>query len=62
VGQFRRAWTLYQAIAFLALVPVSSYYVVTHGLPKKVLLFVIPAYIVMAWANYRSFKARSTPK
>jgi hypothetical protein len=62
MGHFRRAWILYQAIAFVALIPAMSYYVITRGLPKKILLFVIPAYMVMAWANYRSFKARSTPK
>jgi hypothetical protein len=62
MGRLRRVWTLYQAIAFVVLVPVMSYYVVTRGLPKKILLFIIPAYIVMAWANYKSFKVRSNLK
>jgi len=48
---------LYLAVAFLVLIPVMYHHVVTHGLPKSILLFVIPAYIVMAVSFYRTFKA-----
>ena len=61
MGRLGRAWTLYQAIAFVALVPIMSYYVVTHGLPWKMLLFVIPCYLVLAWGSYTTFKS-SKPK
>ena len=32
---FGRWWALYQAVAFVALIPIMSYYVITHSLPKK---------------------------
>jgi hypothetical protein len=52
MGRLGRAWTLYQAMAFVVLIPVVSYKVVALGLPKKILLFVIPAYALLAWSFY----------
>ena len=51
-----RWWALYQAIAFVVLIPWVSYYVATHGLPRKILLFVIPGYVVLALGFYNAFK------
>jgi len=48
---------LYLAVAFVILIPVMYHHVVTHGLPKSILLFVIPAYVVMAIGFYKTFKA-----
>lgn len=56
MGHFARWWQLYQAIAFIALIPLMSYHVVSQGLPKKILLFVIPCYIVLAIAFYKAYK------
>ncbi len=47
---------LYLTVAFVALVPLASYHVVMNGLPKKILLFVIPAYVVLALGSYIMFK------
>jgi len=56
---FGKWWALYQAAAFIALIPISSYYVITEKLPKIILLFCIPGYVVLALGNYQSFKRRS---
>jgi hypothetical protein len=53
---FGRWWALYQAAAFAALIPFSSYYVITHGLPKKTLMVCIPGYAVLSFASYQIFK------
>jgi hypothetical protein len=47
----------YLAVAFIILIPVMYHHVVTHGLPKSILLFVIPAYVVLAIGSYKRFKA-----
>ena len=62
MGRLRRWWMGYQAIAFVVLIPVMSYYVIMEGLPKKILLFVIPCYILLAWSYYTIFKNASRPK
>ena len=31
---FGRWWALYQAVAFVALIPIMSYYVITEGLRR----------------------------
>jgi hypothetical protein len=56
---FRRWWALYQAVAFVALIPIMSYYVIMQGLPKKILLVCIPGYAVLAWGSYLIYKAVS---
>lgn len=61
MGSLSRWWAGYQAIAFVVLIPVSSYYVITEGLPKGILLIVIPGYIFLAWSFYFVFK-KSKPK
>jgi hypothetical protein len=62
MGRFRRWWMLYLAMAFVILIPVMSYHVITEGLPKKILLFVIPMYILLAWSFYTAFENLSKPK
>jgi hypothetical protein len=60
---WRGRWgALYLGIAFAVLVPVASYKVITMGLPKKILLFVIPCYLFMSWSSYRNFKYLSKSK
>ncbi len=52
-----RGYTLYAAIGFVVLIPVVTYHTVSAGLPKKILLIVIPAYILMPWSFFSVFKA-----
>ena len=59
---FGRWWALYQAVAFVALIPIMSYYVITHSLPKKILLICIPGYAVLAVGSYMNFKRASNSK
>ena len=47
--------------AFIVLIPIVSYKVFTKGLPKTILIFVIPVYILLAIGFYELYKA-STPK
>ena len=54
-----RWWMLYQAIAFLALIPIMSHHVIVEGQPKKILLFCIPVYAVLAYGSYRIYRALS---
>jgi hypothetical protein len=61
MGRLRRAWTLYQAVAFVVLIPVSIYEVYSAGLPKSILLICIPGYCVLAIGSYQIFK-NSKPK
>jgi hypothetical protein len=48
---------LYFSIAFIMLIPIMSYHVVTHGLPKSILLIVIPFYLLLSVSFYKTFKA-----
>jgi uncharacterized RDD family membrane protein YckC len=60
---FGRWWALYKGIAFIALIPIMSYYMIVEGrLPKKILLICIPGYLVLALANYQVFKRGSKSK
>jgi hypothetical protein len=55
----RRLWRwymLYLSIAFIVLIPVMYHHVVKNRLPKGILFFVIPAYIVLVFCFYRTFK------
>lgn len=45
----------YMAIAFAVLIPVSCYYVISHGSSKRILLIAIPAYAVLAYSSYKQF-------
>jgi hypothetical protein len=57
--RFKR-WSMgYYALAFVALIPIVSYEVVQMGLPKKILLFVIPAYALLAWSFHKGFPRAS---
>jgi hypothetical protein len=60
--QISRWWALYQAIAFVALIPISSYYAITEGLPKTILVIVIPGYALLAWPFYTIFRNASRKK
>ena len=51
-----KGYTLYASVGFVILIPVASYQVVSRGLPKKILLFVIPAYLAVAWSFDSVFK------
>jgi hypothetical protein len=52
-----RWWALYQAIAFMALIAIMSYYVIVRGLPKKILLICIPGYTVLALGSHQIYRA-----
>ena len=62
MGRFRRWWMGYQAIAFVVMIPVICYVVISQGQPKKILLIVIPGYILLAWSYYAAFKNTSKSK
>lgn len=34
------------------------HFVISKGLPKKILLVVVPLYIIMAWSSYAAFKKK----
>jgi hypothetical protein len=55
-----KGYTLYCAIGFVILIPVMSYHIISEGQPKKILLFVIPTYILLAWSFFAVFKAIKT--
>ena len=56
MARFRKWWYGYQALAFVALIPIMSHYVITKGLPRGILLIVVPIYLVMAWSFYKEYK------
>src|SRR5580698_7668604 len=56
MGRLGRAWTLYQAVAFVVLIPVSIYEVYSMRLPRWILLICIPGYCVLAAGSYQIFK------
>jgi hypothetical protein len=62
MGRFRRWYMGYRALAFVALIPIASYAVIQVGLPKKILLFVIPMYALLAWSFYAGFNRPTRPK
>jgi len=45
----------YAAMAFIVLIPAFSYYTVSHGLPKRILLIAIPGYATLAYGCYKEF-------
>lgn len=58
-GMIKHLWRwylLYCAVGFVILIPRVWYFVAQHGLPKVILLFVIPAYALMAVSFYHMFK------
>jgi len=59
-GSMKSLWRwymLYLAIAFVILIPVMYRHIVTAGLPKSILLLVIPAYLVLSFGFYETFKS-----
>jgi hypothetical protein len=60
---FRSRWLyLYLTVAFLALVPIMSYHIISEGLPKTILLVTTPVYLLLSWSSYSVYKAKSKPK
>ena len=55
-SKLARGYTLYAAVGIVVLMPFMSYHVISEGLPKKILLFVIPAYAILAWSFFAAFK------
>jgi hypothetical protein len=56
----RRLWRwymLYLAIAFIVLIPVMYHHIVMDGLPKRILFFLVPAYLVLSVGCYKTFKS-----
>ena len=45
----------YLAIAFVVLIPATCYYVISHGLSKRMLLIAIPGYAALAYSCYKEF-------
>ena len=50
---------LYLSVAFIVGILVMSYKMITMGLPKTVLLILIPGYLLLSWSFYSMFKSRS---
>jgi hypothetical protein len=48
---------LYLAIAFIVLIPVMYHHIVMDGLPKRILFFLVPAYLVLSVGCYKTFKS-----
>ena len=61
-GMWKRWIYLYLSVAFIVAIPVMSYKVIGMGAPKKVLLFVIPCYLLLSWSFYYTFKSFSKKK
>lgn len=57
-----RWFALYMAIGFVVLIPLMSYHVIAHGLPKIILVITIPLYALLAWSSYTVFKTTSKSK
>ena len=59
IGTWKRWIYLYLSIAFIVMIPAMSYKMITSGLPKTVLLFIIPAHLLLSWSFYSIYKSRS---
>jgi hypothetical protein len=62
VRRFRRWWNLYLAIGFIVLIPVMSYKIIAMGMPTKLLLIVIPGYLILSCSFFYGFKSLSKSK
>ena len=61
-GTFRRVFFLYYAVAFVVLIPATTYEVLKEQWPKTILLICIPAYALLSWSFYKMFKATEEGK
>jgi hypothetical protein len=61
-GTFTRAFYLYYAVAFVVLIPATYYEFLNERWPKTILVFLYPAYAVLAWSFYKLFKAAGKGK
>ena len=57
-----QGYALRCAIGFVILIPVMSYRIIHEGLPKRILVFVVPAYVLLAWSFFTLFKAIKTKR
>ncbi len=56
MGRFRKWWYGYQAVAFVALIPIMGHFVIANRLPKIILLVVTPIYVLLAWSSYKVYQ------
>jgi hypothetical protein len=56
-GTFKRAFFLYYAVAFVVLIPATTYEVLKERWPKTILVILYPAYALLAWGCYKLYKA-----
>ena len=56
-GVFGRVLSLYYAVAFIVLIPAMTYEVLKERWPKTILVIRIPAYALLSWSFYKTFKA-----
>jgi hypothetical protein len=61
-GTFRKAFFLYHAVAFVVLIPATTYEVLKERWPKRILVICIPAYALLSWSFYKTFKATGENK
>jgi hypothetical protein len=61
-GTFTRAFYLYYAVAFVVLIPATTYEVLEKRWPKTILVVLYPAYALLSWSFYKMFKAARKEK
>jgi len=59
---FRWWWTLYKAILYAVMIPITLYCAITKRLSVVALCIIIPLCIILAWGNYSNFKNLSNSK
>jgi len=61
-GTFRRGFFLYYAVAFVVLIPATTYEILKERWPKTILMICIPAYALLSWSCYKTFRAAGEEK
>ena len=61
-GAFTKAFFLYYAVAFVVLIPATTYEFLQERWPKTILVILYPAYALLAWGSYKAFKASGKDK
>ena len=61
-GTFTRVFYLYYAVAFVVLIPPTTYEVLKEQWPKTILVVLYPAYALLSWSSYKMFKAAGQEK
>jgi hypothetical protein len=59
---FRGWWTLYKAILYAIMIPITLYCAITKRFPVAALCIVVPLCIILAWGNYSNVKNPPNPK